>query len=803
MAEFKLIGKDYQTADIVAKVTGRAKYAEDFRAEGMLFAKLLLSPMPHGRVRSIDTSAAEAMDGVEAILTADDLPRVDGEEQGLTNEPVYQGEPILAVAAVDETIAADAVEKIRVNYERLPFAVDSLESLRPGGPNARLEGNAYKGGTLSTVKWTNADFAEMAEGRLPMGEPGEEWSVGDIDAGFGEADLVLDETMMSQSTSHQPMETRSAMAYWQNGKCYMHASTQSTIRTLPNVADWVGVDPDDVVLIAEYCGGGFGSKSRGAISCRIPAYLSKMTGRPVMMRLTRLEEGYIGRARVGFQGRARIGFRADGRVTALDLYIVQDAGPYGLRGDFRTGGRISSLVYQPLNMRWRGISVATNTPPRAAQRAPGGLQITAMLEPVIAKAARQLGIDQVEMRRINAPSGRAPYDRPDENGVQGHTTSAFVAEALDQGKAVFGWDERKGRSGQRNSTKVTGIGVGLSAYSGGSVGYDGLIVLRPDGTMAVHQGIGNLGTHSVMDTARAAAEALDFPWDQVEVVWGNTSKHLPWSSTQSGTQTIHAHTRANWAAGLDAKRKLQQLAAHDLGGAPGDYEVGGGRVSHRRNPSRYLSVARAAARAIQLAGEYDGHELPADINAVTTTAATALAGSGLVGVARDNYGRDGNTMSFVAGFAEVEIDVETGVIQVVEYTASADIGVVVHPRALGGQIHGGGIQGMGHARSQKWVFDPHWGLSVAKRFYSSKPPSILDVPLTMKWAAVGIPDPDTPIGAKGIGEGAIGAGAAAVLCAIADAIGDDDFRRTPILPDIVLTALEEGAASQEALTAHV
>ena len=519
MADFKLIGKDYQTADIVAKVTGQAKYAEDFRAEGMLFAKLLLSPMPHCRVRSLDTSAAEAMEGVAAILTADDLPTVDGEEQGLTNEPVYQGEPVLAVAAVDETTAAEAIEKIRISFEQLPFAVDPLKSLCPGGPNARLEGNAYKGRELTTVKWTEAAFAEMAEGRMPMGEPGEEWSVGDIEAGFAEADLILDETMMSQSTSHQPMESRSAMAYWQNGKCYMHVSTQSTIRTLPNVANWVGVDPDDVVLIAEYCGGGFGSKSRGAISCRIPAYLSKQAGRPVMLRITRLEEGYLGRARAGFQGRVKIGFRNDGRVTALDLYIIQDAGPYGLRGDFRTGGRISSLVYQPLTMRWRGISVATNTPPRSAQRAPGGLQIIAMLEPVIAKAARQLGIDQVEMRRINAPSGHAPYDRPDENGVQGHTTSAFVAEALDQGKALFGWDERKARSGRRHGTKVTGIGVGLSAYSGGSVGYDGLIVLRPDGTMAVHQGIGNLGTHSVMDTARAAAEALDFPWDQVEIVW--------------------------------------------------------------------------------------------------------------------------------------------------------------------------------------------------------------------------------------------------------------------------------------------
>ena len=195
--------------------------------------------------------------------------------------------------------------------------------------------------------------------------------------------------------------------------------------------------------------------------------------------------------------------------------------------------------------------------------------------------------------------------------------------------------------------------------------------------------------------------------------------------------------------------------------------------------------------------------MPDDIHEITTKSATALAGLGLMGVAKDNYGRDGNTMSFVAGFAEVEVDVETGQIRILEYSAGVDVGVVVHPRALGGQIHGGGIQGIGHARSQKWVFDQHWGLSVAKRFYSNRPPSILDVPLDMKWVAVGEPDPDTPVGAKGVGEGAMGAGAAAVLCAIADAVGDDDFRRTPITPDMVLTALEEGAALQEALTAHV
>ena len=206
-----------------------------FGLRGLLFVKLLSSPMPHARVRNLDISAALAMPGVEAILTADDLPKVEApNEAGLTNEPLYEGEPIVAVAAVDELTAADAIERIRLDLEPLPFVLDPLESLRPGGPNARLDGNASvgRGREPTTIKWTEADFAELAEGRLPMGEPTAEWSVGDIDAGFAEADLILDETIFHQSLSHQPLESRSCLAYWQNGKVYVHPSVQSTARSV-------------------------------------------------------------------------------------------------------------------------------------------------------------------------------------------------------------------------------------------------------------------------------------------------------------------------------------------------------------------------------------------------------------------------------------------------------------------------------------------------------------------------------------------------------------------------------------------
>jgi|TARA_B100000315_G_scaffold64856_1_gene58869 CO/xanthine dehydrogenase Mo-binding subunit len=805
VADYKYIGKDYQTPDIVAKVTGQAKYAEDFRAEGMVFAKLLLSPMPHARITRIDASEALAMDGVEGILTEDDMPPLQREgvqERALNStEPLYEGQPILAIAAVDETTAADAIEKIQIDYEPLPFAVDPMESLRPGSANARLDGNAFTGREVATIKWPEEVWAAAEPGQLPMGEAGEEWEHGDVETALAAADLVLDETSVQATTSHQPLETRTAMAYWQNGKCYLHCSTQSTVRSHAPAANWIGIDPEDLVLIAEYAGGGFGSKIPGSIFEAIPALLSRKIGKPVMMRINRQEENYIGRARPGYQSRVKAGFTSDGRLTALDVYIVQENGPYNRQGDFLTTGRLASLVHQPENIRFRGVSVITNTPPHASQRGPGGVQQVTLIEPIMAKAARQLGIDQVEFRRINSPSGAAEYGPANDEGVRRNVTSANVREALDMGAEIFNWEERRQRSGQRNGTKVTGVGVAVSSYVGGSLGYDGLFVIKPDGKLYVTSGPGNLGTHSVFDTTRAACEVLDFPFENVEVTWGDTSRNLPWSASQGGSQTTHAHTRANWAAGLDAKRKLQEIAARDLGGSADDYDVADGRVFHRSNRSRYLTFARAAERAIQLGGTYDGHELPEDINPFTVTSATNLAGQGLMGIARDNFGRDGDTYTFVVGFAEVEVDVETGHVRIVDYTATADCGVILHPRSLGGQIHGGSVQGFGHALKQKWVFDQHWGLGVAKRFYSNKPPTLLDGPLEMQWGALDTPDPQTPVGSKGIGEPPQGAGAGAIVTAIADAIGDEHMRRTPATPDMILSSLEEGPDGQ--LTAHL
>jgi CO/xanthine dehydrogenase Mo-binding subunit len=320
--------------------------------------------------------------------------------------------------------------------------------------------------------------------------------------------------------------------------------------------------------------------------------------------------------------------------------------------------------------------------------------------------------------------------------------------------------------------------------------------------MYIQSGVGNHGTHSVFDVHRVAAEMMSMPWEKCEITWGNTSKMLPWTCSSGGSQTLHAMTRAAHAAATDAIKKAQEIAARDLGGRPEDYELAGERVA-RRGGGRGLSLAQVAQRAIELGGKYDGHELPESINAYTKKSATALAGLGLMGVAKDEYKRDGQSRSHVIGFAEVEVDVETGAYDILDFVAVADVGTVINPRSLRGQTFGGVMLGIGHAIGQKWVYDQHYGVPLAVRFHHNKPPTILDAPRHVDIEALNIPDPETPVGARGIGEPPVGAGYGAILNAIADAIGDDKFQRSPVTADIILTSLEAGKRVHEPLTANI
>ncbi len=791
---YQLIGKDFMPPDVAAKVTGKAKYAEDFRAEGMVFCRLLLSTMPHARVRNIDVSEAMKIKGVVGILTADDVPEQNAPNNPiLTNNPHYVGDPILAVAALDEQTAQDAIDKIAIDYEPLPFTLDPLESLYPGGTNAREEGNIRNRRSGSeTIKWTAGDFVEKDV--CPTGKPATEWSYGEVDQGFENAKLIVDESFVTANNPHHSMEPRSCMALWQNGKCFVYGTTQSQSRPTRDLARLLQMETEDLVYIAEYCGGGFGSKGTAYPVMAIPPLMSKKVGRPVMMRISRVEEYFIGSARHGFQGRIKIGFRDNGRISALDMYVIQENGAYRGGGDWTAAGDAVSLVYTPEAMRFRGIPVYTNTPIRGAQRGPGQNQIACVVEPLLDKAAEELDLDQLAIRRINAPDNDSKYGRR-----QGPVTSVYMREALDKGGKAFDWAGKKQKSRQRNGSKIIGVGIGQAYHSAGSSKFDGLVRLAPEGKLHIHSGVGNLGTFSHSATSRVAAEVLTCKWENCVIERGDSRRHLPWNHAQWGSNTSFTMTRTNYVAAMDAKNKLLEIAAMDLGGSPGDYDLADERVVHKTDKSKSMGFADAAKRAIELGGKYDGHETPEDINDMTKASVTALAGTGLIGVAKDNLKHEGVVPAMAVGFIEIELDLETGKYEILDYVGVAECGTVLHPQGLETQIKGGAVMGFGLAALERYVYDPQNGLPANMGLYQCKPPSYLDVPSEMKTEMVDIADPQNPVGAKGIGEPVQGCAAAALLCAISDALGGHYFNRMPVTTDHIVNAAAGREQSYKAL----
>jgi xanthine dehydrogenase molybdenum-binding subunit len=779
----KHLGVDFTPHDVVAKITGEAKYAEDFRAEGMVFARLLSSPYPHARVRNIDASEALKMPGVVGILTADEVKNPPAPDAPLlTNEPMYVGAPILLLAAEDETTAQDALEKIRIDWEPLPFSLDPLASLHPDHADARTDGNVgAQGVKFQTVKWTREDFSNAKPGMMPMGTAAQDWVFGDIDAGFAQAKLVLEESFVHASNSHHSMEPRSAMAYWQNGKCYAHVSSQSQSFIHPALAGMIGIPPTDLVLIAEYCGGGFGSKGGAYPIQALPALMSKKLNRPVMLRISRAEEYYHGSARLGFQGQVKLGFAADGKLLAADIYIVQENGAYNSFPDFRNAGDALSLVYQPAAMRWRGMPVHASSPLRSAQRGPGYNQLAHIIEPLIDKAARQLGIDRLQLRLINAP-GMTGGVGPKRNPV----SSCYLKDALEEGARLFDWEARKARSGQRVGSKVTGVAVGQAYHPSGFSGFDGLLCIKPNGKVHIHTGVGNLGTFSHSSTSRIAAEVLKVEWDDCIIERGDSRRNLPWNIGQFGSNTNFTMARTNFVAATDAVNKLKEIAAKQFGGTPDQYDIDGKRVFRKGSPGTGMTYAQAAQRAITLGGKFDGHELPADINAMTKLSATAIAGTGLVGVAKDNLPLTGAPAAFAVTFMEIELDVETGKHRILEFVGVADCGTVIHPQGLETQIKSGGIQGISVCGLERIVYDPQNGLPASVGFYQAKPATYGDSPVKMRVIGVDKPDPSSPLGTKGIGEPLLGCAGSALLCAISDALGGHVFNRTPVVTDMII-----------------
>ena len=788
---YRLIGKDFIPPDLESKVTGAAKYSEDFRADGMAHVRFYGSPMPHGMVHGIDISEAEKVPGFLVALLPDEVkqPGPAGFPI-LTNEPNYFGQPVMAIAAESEQAAADAIAAVKVDMELLPFVVDPLESLKPDGPNALTGGNIASGGIdFQVLKWTGRDFAVAGEAELPRGKSVVEWAFGDIDAGFADSAVVVEENMVHATNAHQAMEPRTAAAYWENGRCHVWGSTQSSSFAQPALARLIGIELSELVLVSEFCGGGFGGKGTSYPLMALPALVSKkMGGRPCLLRVSRAEEYDSGMARAGFQGWIKLGFAKDGKLKAADIFMVQDLGPTNGFRDYNNVGNSSSIVYQPESMRFRAVPVLTNTTPKGPQRGPGENQTANMMEPMFDKAAKALGIDRLAIRHVNAP-GNGGADAT-YGPKQGPVTSAYLKEALEIGAEAFNWAERSAKSGMRSGPKVRGYGIGQAYHSAGSNGFDGLLRITPDGILHVHSGVGNLGTYSYASTSRVAAEVLGYDWDRVVIERGGTSKHIPFNLGQFGSNTSFTMSRTNYVAAMDAAVKLKEIAAAELGGSPDDYSLVDERVAKTSDPTLGLSFAEAAQRAIDMGGKYAGHVVPEDLHPMTQASTAAIAGTGLVGVSKDNLPKEGTVPALATGFIEIDLDLETGRFEILDYFGVADCGTVVHPTGLAAQVRGGAVMGFGLGTTERHIYDPAYARPNARSFYHSKPPTILDVPANMGWAAVDQPDPQNPMGMKGIGEPLEGAASAALICAITDALGGHMFNRTPVTTDMILNAAE-------------
>jgi xanthine dehydrogenase molybdenum-binding subunit len=272
---------------------------------------------------------------------------------------------------------------------------------------------------------------------------------------------------------------------------------------------------------------------------------------------------------------------------------------------------------------------------------------------------------------------------------------------------------------------------------------------------------------------------------------GDSRRGLPWNSNQAGSLTASTQSRTMYVAALDAKEKLLDIAAQVLGGAPADYDLGNEKVVSKADASKSITYAQAAQKAVELGGKFSGKEAPKDINPVTVHGLSMIAGSGLIGVAKDNLPRVGVTPGLTTTFVELQLDVETGKIDIVDMLCVADCGTVLHPQGLANQIRGGNVMGIGLAMLERHVYDPKLGLPANTLLYQSKPPTYLDVPAEIGWSAVDKADPQNPIGAKGVGEPVQGSGAAAVTSAISDALGGHLFNRTPVSLDMIVNFLSK------------
>ena len=747
-AKYRVIGSRPIRPDGVEKVTGRAIFTADVRAADALYGRVLRSPHAHAVIRGIDASKALALDGVEAVVTAADLPplpsdapeniRIIAGRVLATDKALFHGHAVAAVAARDPHVAEDALELIEVDYELLEPVLDVREAMSDSAPIVHEE-------LRTDVFGAGADVAEAGPTNVAAHVRVDR---GDTEAAFAEADLVIEREFRTGTFHQGYIEPHASTAEWRpNGEVTIWTSTQGLFINREQTAALLGLPVSRVQVIPTEIGGGFGGKGMGGLYLEpLAAALSRKTGQTVKMAMPRAEVLMATGPTSASYSRVRIGAKRDGTLVAGEAWLAYEAGAFP-GSPMRGGVRCAFASYDIPNLHIDGFDVVTNKPKAAAYRAPGAPAAALAVESVINELAEELELDPLELRLKNAavegdsgPTG--PFARIGAREVietmqnHPHYTSELHGEDVGRGVAIGYWSN-----------------VGGDASANAAVNGDGTVNLIL-GAMDLS------GTRAAL--AMQLAEALGIEGDRVRPRVVDTDS-VGYTAGSGGSRITFAVGWAVYELAAELRKRLEERAARiwevdRADAAYGDDGVVRGPKDEAGEP-RQLTFGELAAQLISTGGM-----VAASATVQPTTPGPAFAGH----------------------IVDVHVDRETGKVEVLRYTAVQDVGTAIHPDYVEGQIQGGAAQGIGMALNEDYVYDEE-GHLLNSSLLDYRMPTTLDVPM-IEAVLVEVPNPGHPFGVRGVGEAPIIPPQAAVRQAIADAVGAR-MQQTPMTPQAVLQEL--------------
>ncbi len=725
-ARLRVAGKSQPRIDGPERVTGRARYTSDVQLPGMLYARVLRSPHPHARVRRLDVGRAAALPGVRAIISRRDVPDILWNDEPVFSDVLrFAGDEVAALAADDDAIGGDAMRLIQVEYEVLPFVVDAEAALLPGAPPVQEGGN------------------------LVGGKP-EIYVRGDINKGFNEADVMVEETFRTQAAPHNCLETHGAVAAWDGGELTVWESTQSIYRVQEDLAEAFRLPLNRVRVVCEFMGGGFGSKQYTGKWSIIAALLARRTGRPVQLMYNRGEENLAAGHRAPTVQRLKLGARRDGTLTAIDLAAVVNVGACWSKARAVEGP--CQAMYACPNVRTEVRSVFTNTGTQRSFRGPGYVEGAFPLESLIDELAGKLGLDPLDIRMKN-------YAAVDPRSDQRYSAK-HLDECYRKGAAMIGWP---GGRGSGDEMRRRGLGMASQVWGGGG-GPPAFawVRLNSDGTAEVVTGSQDIGTGTRTVLAQIAAEELGLGPGQVVVRVGDTGRG-PYDPVSWGSMTVSSVGPAVRQAAIDARNQLHEIFGEFLDVPADDVKIRNGGIYVR-------DEKRPRAGVKDVFGEFGQF---------------TILGRG----ARGENPPDLAVRTFGAQFAEVEVNTLTGEVSVLRMVTVTDNGRVMNELGASSQVTGAVVQGIGYALTEARVIDGASGVVLN--------PNLEDylVPTALDFEEIGydfINEPDAlanHLGAKGLGEPALIPTAPAIANAIARATGVR-FLSLPITRGKVIEALQ-------------